>query len=191
MSPSGFPYIVAVLDANVLYSAPLRDFFMRMAVEGLFAPRWTEDIHEEWMRALIERRPDLSPKRLRRTRRLMDRAVDDCLVSGYGHHIEELDLPDPGDRHVLAAAIEADAGYIVTANLEDFPSEPLDAYGIEAIRPDDFAHLLLEVDLEGVVEAARGQWRSLRNPLKSKVEFLAALRRAGLQRTADLLDPHL
>src|SRR6185312_9454958 len=96
---------VAVYDACVLYPAPLRDLLMHLALSGLFRARWTARIHEEWVRALLENRPDLKREQLEWTRDQMDASVPDCLVSGYEHIEPGLDLPDPGDRHVLAAAI--------------------------------------------------------------------------------------
>ena len=49
-----------IYDANVLYPAPLRDFLMRLALTDLFRARWTEEIHDEWIRNLLEARPDLT-----------------------------------------------------------------------------------------------------------------------------------
>ena len=61
---------IAVLDACVLYSAALRDLFMRVANVGLYAPRWTEQIHDEWMENVLANWPDLSRQKLTRTREL-------------------------------------------------------------------------------------------------------------------------
>ena len=112
---------VAVYDACVLYPAPLRDLLLRLALTDLFRARWTERIHEEWMRSVQRDRPDLTPEQLQRTRELMDLSVPGCLVTGYEGLIENLNLPDPDDRHVLAAAIRCQAGVIVTYNLKDYP----------------------------------------------------------------------
>src|SRR5438094_5200959 len=119
-----------VLDACVLYPAPLRDLLLWLAVIGLYRPRWTEAIHQEWMENLIRERPDLSRDRLDRTRNLMNQSVPDCLVSGYEELIASLALPDPNDRHVLAAAIHAGAESIVTYNLSDFPAVTLATHGV-------------------------------------------------------------
>ena len=59
------PPVVAIFDANVLYSAPLRDLFIRIAQAGLVLARWTDVIHDEWIRHVIENNPQLSPDRLR------------------------------------------------------------------------------------------------------------------------------
>lgn len=85
--------------------------------------RWTDQIHDEWIRRLLRDRPDIPPQRLARTRELINRSVPDCLVTEYEPFIEQLTLPDPDDRHVLAATIRCQAGVIVTLNLRDFPEE--------------------------------------------------------------------
>ena len=128
----------AIIDACVLYSAPVRDLIVRLAQAGLIQARWTGEIHDEWMRNVLKNNPRLTRERLERTRSLMDGAVRDCLVTGYADLIDSLTLPDPDDRHVLAAAIRAGADVIVTYNLGDFPADALTAYGIEARHPDEF-----------------------------------------------------
>lgn len=111
---------VAVYDACVLYPAPLRDLLLHLALTDLYRARWSERIHDEWMRSVLASRPDLSAEKLARTRSLMDSAVPDCLVTGFEGLIEHVSLPDPDDRHVLAAAIRCQAGVIVTYNTRDF-----------------------------------------------------------------------
>jgi predicted nucleic acid-binding protein len=145
--------VTAVYDANILYPAPLRDLFIRLAQAGLVRARWTEAIHEEWSRNVLKDNPRLSAERLARTRTLMNEAVRDCLVTGYEDLIPSLSLPDPDDRHVLAAAIRASADLIVTYNLTDFPAATLARFDIEALHPDDFLVGLLDL-APGVVCAA-------------------------------------
>lgn len=50
----------AFLDASVLYSAPIRDFLMHLAVRGLYQARWSDRVHEEWIAALLRNRRDLT-----------------------------------------------------------------------------------------------------------------------------------
>ena len=73
---------VVVYDACVLYPAPLRDFLLHLALSELFAAKWSDEIHEEWIGNLLEDRPDIAGK-LKRTRALMDEAVPDSRVTGY------------------------------------------------------------------------------------------------------------
>lgn len=128
----------ALLDANVLYPAALRDLFLWLATGGLFSPRWSQTIHAEWMRSVLADRPDLSRAQLERTRTLMDQVDPQSLVTGYEARIPSLHLPDADDRHVLAAALEAQATVIVTFNLSDFPAETLAPLGVQALHPDRF-----------------------------------------------------
>ena len=132
------PSYTVVFDANVLYPAPLRDLLMRLAMEDVFLARWTDRIHDEWIRNVLRHRPDLMVEQLHRTRDLMNAHVRDCLVTNYEPLIDALELPDVDDRHVLAAAIKAQAQAIVTVNLSDFPLEKLEPLGIEPLYPDDF-----------------------------------------------------
>lgn len=135
---------VVIYDACVLYPAPLRDLLMRLATTGLFAARWSEQIHDEWTRNLLQRRPELADA-LPRTVERMNQAVRDALVTGHEPLIGGLTLPDPDDRHVLAAAIRAGAQLIVTFNLKDFPEETLSSFGIEAVHPDTFLEQQFEL----------------------------------------------
>ena len=118
-SPTVTP-VTALYDACVLYPAPLRDLLMWLALTDLFRARWTDRIHDEWIGAVLRERPELKVN-LERTRAMMNAHVRDCLVTGYEPLIEALDLPDPDDRHVLAAAIAGRADLIVTKNLQTFP----------------------------------------------------------------------
>jgi predicted nucleic acid-binding protein len=177
----------AVFDACVLYPAPLRSLLMYLAMTDLFRARWTEDIHAEWMRNVQKDYPDVTPEKAGRIRELMNAHVRDCLVTGYEDLIEALTLPDPNDRHVLAAAIRAGADVIVTANLSDFPAETLKQYGIEAQHPDEFIHHLLDLAPSVVCGAAKRQRESLKNPPMTVEAFLESLERQGLAQTVAAL----
>ncbi|HVJ82945.1 MAG TPA: PIN domain-containing protein [Planctomycetia bacterium] len=181
------PALVALYDACVLYPAPLRDFLMHLALVDLFAARWTDAIHDEWTRNVLRDRPDLKPNQLRRTRDLMNAHVLDSLVTGYEDLIPSLELPDPDDRHVLAAAIRAGADVIVTFNLVDFPAAALEPHGIAALSPDDFVMSLVALSAPNVLLAARRHRASLKKPTKTAPEYLADLTRQGLPRAASAL----
>ena len=177
----------ALLDACVLYPAPLRDFFMRLAVTDAFRARWSENIHDEWSRSVLANRPDLTLKQLTHTKELMNSHVRDCLVSGYEELIAGLRLPDSDDRHVLAAAIRCSAAVIVTFNLKDFPEASLARYEIEAQHPDDFVCHLIDLDPAAVRTAFQKQLASLRRPPQTCDELLANLRKVGLPKAMSIL----
>jgi hypothetical protein len=171
---------VALLDACVLYPAALRDLLMRLAVQMAYQPRWTETIHEEWMRNVLRDRPDLTREQLERTRQLMDQIDAESLVDGYEARVQELDLPDADDRHVLAAAMAAGAAVIVTFNLSDFPDATLAPHGIRAQHPDVFLCGLLEQEPERFLEAVRKHRLSLLRPPQTEDGYLETLCRNGL-----------
>ncbi len=177
---------IVLFDACVLYPAPLRDFLLRLAQSGLFAAKWTERIHDEWITNLLKVRPELKDK-LKRTKGLMNEAVPDCLVTGYEPFIASLELPDANDKHILAAAIRCGAQIIVTFNLKDFPSEILDTYGIEAMHPDVFIEHQMSLHQGIVIGIAKKHRNSLKNPPKDAHAYLATLAAQGLVITADKL----
>jgi hypothetical protein len=179
--------ITALYDACLLYSAPLRDLLMHLALTDLFYAKWTDAIHDEWIQNVRKDRPELPLAQLERTRQLMNVHVLDCLVTGYEGLIPSLVLPDADDRHVLAAAIHAGASSIVTFNLKDFPAETLRAHGVEAIHPDEFVVSLFQSEPLVVCAAVNRQRANLKNPPKSVAEFLDTLERHGLPKTVALL----
>lgn len=176
-------------DACVLYPAPLRDFLMELATVQLFRAKWTDEIHDEWIRNVLENRPDLTATQLKRTRKLIDTAVMDCKVRGYQELIPSLTLPDPDDRHVLAAAIHAGADAIVTYNLRDFPASELDQYDIEALHPDEFIHHQFGLHAAAVIIAAQRCRERLKNPPVSADNYLATLAAQSLPKTVVELAP--
>jgi len=98
-----------VYDANALVGNTLRDLLVRIAQTGLVQAKWTDRILDEAFAAVLKSSPDIDPDKLRRVRELMVEAVPDCLIRGHEPLIDGLQLSDPDDRHVLAAAIKAGA----------------------------------------------------------------------------------
>jgi hypothetical protein len=135
------------------------------------------------MRSVVRDYPNITWANAERIRDLMNAHVHECLVTGYEDLIPDLFLPDPNDRHVLAAAIRAGAEVIVTANLADFPDEALAPFGIEARHPDDFIRHLFDLDPGSVCLAAKRQRESLKKPAKTVDEYLKILLRQGLPQT--------
>ena len=175
--------VTVVYDACVLYPAPLRSLLMYLAMTGLYRARWTNDIHEEWMRNVQRDYPDVTRQQAEKIRDLMNAHIADCLVTGYETLIPSLALPDPDDRHVLAAAICCEADIILTFNLKDFPQDALVQHGIEAQHPDDFLAHQLDLAPDIVCAAAKRQRQSLRKPPMSVQRYLASLKRQGLAQT--------
>jgi PIN domain len=177
-------HLTVVYDACVLYPAPLRDVLMRLALTDVYHARWSNQIHEEWIRNLLLVRPDLTLEQLHRTKELMNSHVRDSVVTGFEHLIPSLHLPDFGDRHVLAAAIHCGAQVILTFNLKDFPNDVLHPYGLMAQHPDDFLLHLLITHRSSVLTAMAQHRRALKNPPKTVNEYLDTLSAQGLSASA-------
>jgi predicted nucleic acid-binding protein len=171
---------VVIYDASVLYPSTLRDLLIRIAQSGLAQAKWTEQILDEMFAALKRGRPDLDPAKLDRTRSLMATAVRDWRVTGYESLIDSLKLPDPDDRHVLAAAIRARAQVIVTSNLRHFPAEEVRQWDIEPKSPDGFVRDQIGLDRDIVYAAVQQIADSWRNPPGSTDDVLDRLERGGL-----------
>ena len=176
-----------VLDANVLYPAPLRDSLMHLTLTRAFQAHWTNQIHDEWTRNLKRVRPEITNAQLQRIRDLMNHHARDALVTGFEKRIRGLTLPDPDDRHVLAAAIHVSATHIVTFNLKDFPKSNLEPHGIRAIHPDAFLLEVLRSYPANTVLAVTRQWQSMKSPAVSLPELLVIFERQGLAKFAQQL----
>jgi hypothetical protein len=173
-----------IFDANVLYGQRIRSLLMELTMSGLFRAKWSDDIHREWMTA-VAKKTGIDMARLQRTRRFMDTAVPDALVTGYEGLIPALTLPDADDRHVLAAAIRCGASAIVTFNEKDFPPDELAKYGVHTKHPDHFIR-----DVEGLnsgVVGKAGRADRLHYPV-SIDDYIDGIRTAGLPMTASHLN---
>lgn len=136
---------VAVLDACVLVPMPLADTLLRLAKSPeLFEARWSREILVEVSRTLINRFAK-SPEKARSRETAMSKAFPDSLVENYGRLISVMEN-HPKDRHVLAAAVECQADYLVTLNLKDFPAKSAEKYRVEVIDPSAFLNHLWDLN---------------------------------------------
>lgn len=184
---AGYYRYTAVLDACILYPAPLRDVLLSLAKAGLYGARWTAEIQDEWIRNLHAKRPDLDKAKLSHTATLMSNAIEDAVIHHYEYLIPTLNLPDPDDLHVLAAAIVGHADAIITFNRKDFPDHRVAQHEIEILHPDDF--LVAQYDLDqirmlSVIKACRTK---LKKPPKSAEEYILTLEQQGLPQICQLL----
>lgn len=175
-----------VYDACVLYPAPLRDMLMRLALTDLFKAHWTDQIHGEWITALL-RSGKYTREKLEKVKELMDKHVMDAKVTHYEGLIESLELPDKDDRHVLAAAIKCGADAIITFNLKDFPEQALKPYGIDVLHPDDFIYYQIDLAPSRCCAVLQRQRTALKNPEIEVDQFLAILQKQQLPKTISKL----
>jgi predicted nucleic acid-binding protein len=157
---------------------------MQLAVADLFRAKWTDKIHDEWISNLLMNRQDIEPAALERTKAMMNTNVRDCLVTGYEQLISTIDgLPDPDDRHVVAAAYHCGAAAIVTYNLRDFPQEVLMRYRLEAIHPDDFVHYQIDLDTPKAIGAVHTVRQRLKKPRMDVESYLRIIETLAMPKT--------
>lgn len=178
---------LAMLDACVLYPSSIRDLLMRLAVAGMFRPLWTSTILNEMVSSVLRQRPDLTEQRLGRTIQRMAQAYPAGMVTGYEHRIADLELPDPADRHVVAAAMHAGCGLIVTDNSRDFPVARLQSLGLETATADSFLNSLVVRQPAKILDIVGEQADALQQPRLDRAGVLGSLERAGLVDTASSL----
>jgi len=172
-----------VIDACALYPAALRDFLLRLVEAEVFSGHMTAEILDECFRSLLRNRPDLSPERLEATRFAIEDSFGDVMISGHEGLVDGLTLPDPNDRHVLAAAIHGGVPIILTFNLKDFPAAALSQYGIVALHPDAFLVRCVADSPEVMVAVVQEQADALRNPRTTVQHLLDRLVEQGLPNT--------
>ena len=126
-----------MIDANVLYSAYLRDLLLHLAEKGFYEVRWTDQILQEVSRNIKKKRPEDVHDKIDRMIARLNEAFEDARVTGYEDLIPTM-RNHPKDRHVLAAAVTDNVDMIVTHNTDDFPKEACDKYNIEVVNPDEF-----------------------------------------------------
>jgi len=177
----------AVYDACVLYPVSLRDLFVRLGQTGLFRAKWTERILDEFVGALLEKRPALKDS-LDRQREQMRNAIRDVDVRDYARLIPVVPaLPDRDDAHVVAAAMACAAEVLVTFNLRHFPPEILKPLGIEAQHPDTFVMHLIDLDREAVETVIDAMAANKKSPPMTYEDVLDTLNGRGLPKSAAAL----
>lgn len=178
----------AFLDTCVLYPAYLADTLLRLAEASAYRPLWSADVLAELRRNVIER--GIPSDKVDRRIALMTRSFPDALVTGYESLVEGM-ANDPKDRHVLAAAVRANAEVLVTFNIRDFPEPALKPYDIVAVHPDEFLLDQLDLDPGLTMMILRQQAASYRREPTSVPGVLVLLERTGVPRFAAEMRRHL
>ena len=173
-----------VLDACVLYPAPVRDLLLTLAGSRLYQPLWSKEIQNEWKRNLLANRPDLSKDQLNWTIGRMNDSFPGADVAGYETYISSITLPDIDDRHFVAAAIKGKADVIVTFNLKDFPVSEIDPLVIKIVHPDNFVLNVVDLDEQTAVQGFKRMINRLKNPPLSDEDVLKALEKSGITKGA-------
>jgi len=186
---AGYIRYTAVLDACVLYPVTIANILMEFAWQGIYTAKWTKEIDREWVESLKRDRPDLTDRKIKSRLDQMHLAVPDWEIAKtkYQKLITALDLPDPNDRHVLAAAIAGHADCVVTKNTKDFSIEIVERHGVEILHPDDFILSQLTLDSIQSLTVIKQLRSRMKNPEISAEKFLESLEKVELVSTAEYL----
>jgi len=174
-----------VLDTNVIYPIEIRDLLFWFAHDDLFTPKWSKHIFDEWIRVM--KRKGVPDSEIDKRTENANMAFPDAMVENYESLIAGLELPDPKDCHVLAAAIKTNANVIVTNNLKHFPKECLSSYGLSAKNADDFLTDTIDLNQDKALQAFLKLVQNKTNPDLDQYEVLDRYRNLGLKLTADYL----
>lgn len=150
---------IVLLDATALFGSALRNVLPLAHDRGIYQAKFTDAILDEMRGAVLRKYPDAD---MDRTLALIRESFDDALVRNYESLVPVM-TNDPGDRHVLAAAVACGAQLIVTDNVGHFSDESCAIYNIEVKTADEFLLDLWDLDADGVVatlaEASAGTTR--------------------------------
>lgn len=173
----------AVLDACVLFPPVLRELLLGMAEAGLFEPKWSERILEEWARATVKLGPGAEAQ-ARGTAVLMRAAFPRAMQAAAPGVEARLVLPDPNDTHVLAVAVASSADAIITFNAVDFPRHVLAGEGVARRDPDGFLWELWSGEPAKAGAVIAHVHRRAEEMAGGPVSLKALLKRASLPRLA-------
>lgn len=176
-----------LLDACVLYPTVLRELVTGWAEVGGFEPLWSERILDEWRRAAA-RNGALDATIAEGEIALLKARFPDAMVQVRPETVQQLDLPDPDDNHVLAAAIDGGAQELLTLNVRDFPMHTLGRHDMIRRHPDVFMYEAMHTQPDKVyalVEEVLGRAASYGINTENR---RAILKRAKLPRFAKALD---
>lgn len=137
---------VVLADANVLYSRVLRDYLLYAADQEIIAIAWSSQIMAEVTEHLQRNVAGFDRAAGQRLVHAMNRAFPLAEVEPGGEHwrvLDDVPLPDEDDRHVLAAAIAAEATVLCTSNAKDFPAEAVELIGVKVLTPDQLLSRLV------------------------------------------------
>lgn len=182
------PTKIVLGDANVLYSRVLRDYLVYAAGQDVISIRWSRAILDEVVRHLIDNVATFTPKHGDLLIRLLNDAYPYAeveITNQARRKVQDFVLPDEDDRHVLAAAVAAQADILCTDNTSDFPPTIMAAVGIELLTADDLLARLVTAYPAKMLAVHRTSVASLKGATDEST--ITALHRAQATRTADLM----
>jgi hypothetical protein len=186
---------VVVVDANILYSAGLRNLFVWLRVKEVIHLHWTREIDDEWIRNLAKDRGTAANAFLHGVAALMKDAAPDWEVEGFESYIGRFEGVDEEDQHVAAAAyklsLEVWPGQpvaLVTQNVLDFKQSAFAGSAVIRYSPAGFLSRLMRESPAEVAAACEAARLMFRKPRETQANYVQRLREAhGCGEFADQL----
>lgn len=175
-----------LIDACVLYPTVMREVVLGVAAKGLFDPRWSPRILEEWARAARKIGPQGETIARGEIAAITARFPRAQVQIPQGVEAR-LWLPDPNDIHVLAAAVGCSADAIMTVNAKDFPRNELADEGLQRVDPDGFLVDLAMQHPDAVQSVGEAVVTEARRLSGEPWEMRKLMRKARLPRLGKLL----
>lgn len=175
-----------LIDACVLYPTVMREMVLGVAERGLFDPKWSPRILEEWARAARKIGPQGEVIARGEIAAIQARFARAEVNIPQGVEAR-LWLPDPNDIHVLAAAVGCSADAVMTLNAKDFPRDILADEGLERVDPDGFLIGLAGAHPSAVQAVGEAVLEEARRLSGEAWEMRKLMRKARLPRLGKLL----
>lgn len=155
------PAFPVVLDACVLFNAPVRDTLLRAAEYGLYRVHWSQQILEDTTKNLIAS-GKMNKKQAEHFVTELSNAFPEALVTVPETQVKVM-KNHPEDRYVAACAVCATAKVITTFNIKHFKTENLSEWSIEAQHPDSQLCYLFELASDAMIDIIAEQAADLSN----------------------------
>jgi len=160
-----------VIDANVLAQAPVRDTLLRLAERAtFFRPLWSEQIMAE-MRRTLEGKFGIARKRVLHLESKLHEHFPEAWVMDFEHLIPRMKNDGP-DRHVLAAAVHAQASLITTYNLRHFSLAATRPWGVTALGPSALLKNWYSLHPELMIQVLHEQASDIRRTFAHQLRVL-------------------
>ncbi len=177
---------ILLVDANVVYQSFLRDVMLRVFQKIAIKPRFTNKIHEEWMKN-VEEKQEIPWENLEKTMNKINDSFSDSIIDGYEYLEEQLMEINPKDRHLLAAAIHGNCDYIISLDASFRKEVEQSTYEIETITPNEFLLQELQFNEDKILLVIQEHRKILKRPEISEEEYRKHLKMAGLLSLVNML----
>lgn len=186
----------AFVDACTLAGVLRRNLLLSLAEAEFFRVRWSRPVLDETERAIVKmltgRQIADADQRAKRSIAGMEAAFEDAMVADFDAFMCVCEgLPDPGDAHVVAAALKTQAAVIVTENVKHFPPAIIGPLNIDVRSADDFLADTIALDSGKAVAAVRRMRERFKKPELSAERLLMDMEANGLTEAVDELRTHV